>query len=151
MDAPFRSRRRAGARRVRWVALAPLLLTAACLREPRREPLPPPPPVPTGIYYEEALPAPRFTKIEIIDISETPSADGARITVAGTLINRGTTATTEVSITVTALDRDDRPVLRLSAVPETNRIAADGGTTRFAAVLDNRPEVTRYHVEAVAR
>lgn len=89
--------------------------------------------------------------IEIIDLHEAVSADTRRVTVTGTLINRGTAVTTTLSVTVHALDEHGHPVLSISAVPSTNHVDAHGGRATFSATLDNRPEVRRYHVEAIAR
>ncbi len=125
-------------------------LLAACLKPPVH---PPPPAVPTpnpGIVYEEDLRPVEKTRIEIIDLRETPSPDKARMTITGTLINRGTKTTSELSVRVEALDEAGDVVLGVSAVPDTERIAP-GATGTFAVTFDHRPGVTSYHVEAIAR
>lgn len=111
----------------------------------------PPPPTPIPVVREEVISAPARPQVEITDLQEQVSEDGKRVTVSGTLINRGAGATSELTVTVRALDADGQAVIQMSAVPSTNRIPALGGTATFTATLDNRSEVKRYHVETVAR
>lgn len=140
-------------RTVRLVALLGLALAAvAGCAEPRRPPpLPPPLPTPTAPVYEEIISPPRQLRLEIIDVREQVSAGGDEVTITGTIMNRGDRPTSRLSVQVNALDEAGQPVLSLSAVPSTDRIAPHGGTATFRATLPNRPDVVRYHVEAIGR
>lgn len=124
-------------------------LLPACVRPPAPPPSPPAPA--PGIYYEEDLRVPDKPQVEIIDLRETVSEDQQRVSVTGTVINRGTKTTAELSVKVNALDAQDAVVLSVFAVPSTSRLAPGGGTATFTATLDNRAEVRRYHVEAMAK
>ncbi len=131
-----------------------LALASGCIREPVR-PLPPPTPVavlPTpGIYYEENLQPAPAVRLEIIDLSDAQDPASKRITVTGTLINRGDRPTTQVSVRVSALDEHGDTVISVAAVPSTDRIGANGGTARFTAEFSGNAAIRSYDVEAVAR
>jgi hypothetical protein len=126
------------------------VLTAAC-KAPVPLPLPPAPTPVSGIYYEEELRAAQQVRVEIGNLQETVSADKRQVTVSGSLVNRGTRPTSAVSIRVSGLDLTNRRVISVYGEPSSNTIAAGGGTATFTATLDNRPEVVRYHVEAIAK
>lgn len=88
-------------------------------------------------------------RIEIVDLEETPSANKKRVTLTGTLVNRGARGTSAVSVKVNALADDGKVLISVPAVPDTNTIPPNGGTTSFSATLDDQPAVKRYHVEAL--
>lgn len=126
---------------------------SACIREPELPPPPPPPPVPPtpGLYYEEDLQPDPTVRIEIIDLGDEVDRERNRVTVTGTLINRGTKATSQVSVKLHALDEQGDTLLSVAAVPSTDRIPANGGRARFTAEFDHNPAIRSYHVEALAR
>ncbi len=126
-----------------------LVLVSACT--PPAPPPPPPPPVAaTPPLSEEELKAVERPDIAITDINETPSADRKNVTVSGTLVNRGRGATREVYVHVEGLSRDGAVVEMADSEPTTEAIQP-GSTATFAVHMENRAEVDRYHVEAVAR
>jgi hypothetical protein len=70
--------------------------------------------------------------------------------VSGRLLNRGNRTTREVHMQVEALDKDGAVVVSTPADTATQLIPA-GSTTTFSATLEARPDIDRYHVEAVGR
>src|SRR5262252_5115328 len=102
--------------------LAFLTLNAGCIREP--EPPPPPPVAPAmaapGIYYEENLQPEPTVRLEIIGLDDARDAVSKRVTVTGTLVNRGNRPTSQVSVKVTALDENGDMVLSIAALPSTD-------------------------------
>lgn len=135
-----------------WVAFlaGAFVLLPAC-RKPAPVPLPPAWTPAAGIYYEEELRAVQQVRVAITDLKETVSADERQVIITGTLVNRGSRPTSGVSVKVSGLDLTNRPVISVYGAPATSQIAADGGITTFTATLDNRPDVIRYHVEAIAK
>ena len=132
-------------RTIVWVALT--ALTGACV-PPAQIPPPAPPPTP-ALSEEEIAPVERLD-VAIIDFHEAPSPDRKTVMVAGTLVNRGTRATRVVHVRVEALDKDGGVVVSADPAPSTQSIAP-GTTAMFAAVFENRPEIDRYHAEAMSR
>ncbi len=126
-----------------------LLVASACT-----PPAPPPPPPPlaaaTPALSEEELKAVERPNIAITDVNETPSTDRKNVTVSGTLVNRGRGATREVYVHVEGLDRDGAVVEMADSEPTTEAIQP-GTTATFSVHMENRADVDRYHVEAVAR
>ncbi len=121
----------------------------SCVR-PAAPPRPAPaPPLPPPIHEEDLKPV-ESPKLEIIDLRETPSADGTVVTVAGVLVNRGSGTTREVYVRVEALNAGGAVVLSARAVPSRETITP-GATAPFAAQVENRSDVVSYHVEAVSR
>lgn len=114
------------------------------------EPLPPPEPRRPKINYEQDLPPVEKPRVEIIDLQEIPEAEGNRVRISGTLINFGKAPTTQVSVKVRAVDASGHVVNLIYGVPSTQNIPS-GGSATFTAFFEDRPEVTRYHVEAVVR
>lgn len=133
--------------------LLPLLLfLPACIREPERPPPPPPPPpAAAAAIQEENLQPDPIIRLEIIDLHDTRDEKTNRVTVTGTLINRGTKPTSQVNVKLTALDEQGLMIVSVAAVPSTDRIAADGGTAKFSAEIDYIPAIRTFHVEALAR
>lgn len=129
--------------------LPTLLLLAGCLRDPELPPAPVPPT--PSLYLEENLQPDPTVRIEIIDLRDSVNQETRRVTVTGTLINRGTKTTSQVSVKLSALDEQGLPVITVAALPSTDRIPANGGTARFTAEIDQNPAIRSYHVEAVAR
>jgi hypothetical protein len=117
-------------------------------------PLPPVEPIePRGggqIDYEESLPSPEQARIEIIDLQEIPEPEVRRVRIAGTLVNQGNSATTQISIKVRAVDEAGKVIAQIYGVPTTQNIPP-GGSTSFTAWFDDSPQIRRYHVEAIAR
>ena len=105
---------------------------------------------PTPALSEEAIAAPERLDVAIIDFHETPSADRKTLSVTGTLVNRGTRTTSSVHVHVEALDKNGTVVASVSPVPSTQLIAP-GSTATFSAAFENRPEIDRYHAEAISR
>ena len=129
-----------------------LCLLGACLRAPNPPPrLLAPTPAPTPRILQEDVPPPQRLEVEVRDFKATDTADGAGVTVTGTIVNKGNRATVQVVAVVEAFNAAGELVARLPAVPETMVIAPYGGSTSFRAALDFSPDVVRYHVEVVAR
>ena len=110
----------------------------------------PPAPPPAPVLSEEEIAPVETVDIAIIDFQETRSPDRTTVTVAGTLVNRGTRATHVVHVRVEALNKDGAVVVSAEPAPSTQSIAP-GTTASFAAVFDNRPDIDRYHAEAMSR
>ncbi len=131
-----------------WIAVVVFVLSA-CAR-PAPAPMPPPPTPVAGIYYEEELRPVEQVQVEITGFEETPTANGQLVIVAGTLVNRGAKATTALQVRINALDEHDEVVMSVYAATSSEQVAVNGEAT-FSATMLNRPEVRRYHVEAIAR
>jgi hypothetical protein len=115
------------------------------------EPLPPPPPPPDSpVVYEKDLPPAERARVEIIDLQEIPEPESKRVRVNGTLVNFGKASTSQVSVKVRAVDANGQVVNMIYGVPSTQYIPP-GGSATFTAWFDDRPDVRRYHVEAVVR
>ena len=99
---------------------------------------------------EEQIAPDERLDVAIIDFHETPSPDRKTVMVTGTLVNRGTRATRVVHVHVEALDKDGAVVVSADPAPSTQSIAP-GTTATFAAVFEDRPEIDRYHAEAISR
>ena len=113
-------------------------------------PMPPTAPPPTPVLTEEQIAPVERLDVAIIDFHETQSPDRRTVMVTGTLVNRGTRATRVVHVRVEALDKDGAVVVSADPTPSTQNIAP-GATATFAAVFENRPEIDRYHAEAMSR
>jgi hypothetical protein len=113
-------------------------------------PLPPPAAPPTPALSEEPLAPPERLDVAIIDFHEAPSPDHKTVTVTGTLVNRGTRTTNSVHVHVEALDKSGAAVASVNPVPSTQLIAP-GSTASFSVTFENRPDIDRYHAEAVSR
>jgi len=133
-----------------WTVAILIWSLSGCLRSPVPRPASPPPTPAPAVLHEDALPPPERLELQISNWEETPSPDRRHVTLTGRLTNRGDRTTHDVSVTIQALDAQDAVVLSVNATPSTNAIAPDG-TATFAVTVDNRPEVARYHVEALAR
>src|SRR5579862_6571666 len=101
------------------------------------------------ISEEDIKPVPTPTLV-ITDFVETPSADKKTVTVSGQLVNRGTGATREVYVHVEALSHDGAVLVSADSVPSTETIAP-GAVGGFSVTMENRPDIDRYHVEAISR
>lgn len=136
----------------RCIALVvPLGLALVSTCTPPKPPPPLPPPVaPTPPLSEEELKAVERPDIAITDVNEVPSPDHHSVTVSGTLLNRGRGATREVYVHVEAINRDGAVVQAADSEPTTEAIPA-GSTATFAVKLENRADIDRYDVKAVAR
>lgn len=113
-------------------------------------PVTPPPPPPARAFAEEEIKPEERLDVEIIDLHETPSPDRKTVMVTGTLLNRGTRATREIHLHVEALDKDGAVVVSANPSPSTQRIAPTS-TGTFTVMFENRPDIDRYHVEAISR
>ena len=114
-------------------------------------PAPPvPPTVPTPALSEEDLKPEERPDITITDLEEVSSPDHKVVTVTGTLVNRGMGATREVYVRVEALNREGAVVATADSDTLGGRILP-GATARFSVRLENRADIERYHVEALAR
>lgn len=113
-------------------------------------PMPPPAPPPTPVFSEEEIRPPERLDVAITDFNETRSPDSKTVLVSGTLVNRGTRATRDVHVHVEALDKDGAVVASTDPAPSTQLIAP-GSTATFSATFENRPEIDRYHAEAISR
>jgi len=130
-----------------YLALLMVLAVFSCTPRPK----PATPAASTAqTYNEETLPAPANARVEIIDLQEIPEPETNRVRIAGTLINYGKRATTQVSVKVRAVDEKGDVVASIYGVPSTQQIPA-GGSATFTAWFDDLPQVKRYHVEAVVR
>jgi hypothetical protein len=138
------------ARPGRSVALLLLLVTVLACAPPPTLPPPPPPVVATPPLSEEEIKPLERPNIAITDLDETASPDGKTVTVSGMLVNRGRGATREVYVHVEALNRDGAVVQFADSEPSTELIQS-GSTAAFSVKLENRPDIDRYHVEAVSR
>lgn len=129
--------------------LLALLQTTACT--PRvMSTAPPPPPPPTPVLEEEPLRPIERPDVAITDVNEISSPDGKTVTVTGTLINRGTGPTREVSTAIAALDKNGVVLMSARVDPTPPSIAAEG-TASFSATFANRPDIDRYRVEVISR
>ncbi len=129
------------------VGLCAAVLLSGCVPP---APVTPPAPLPTPGLSEEEIKPPERLDVAIIDFTEAPSADRATVQVSGTLVNRGTRATREVHVHVEALDKSGAVVVSTNPVPSTQLIAP-GATATFSATFENRPDIDRYHAEAISR
>jgi len=118
---------------------------------------PPPPPLPAVLpappspaLSEEDVKPVEKPRIAIADLNETPSTDRKAVTLTGTLVNRGTRATREISVHVEALNKDGAVVLSADSDPSTETIVP-GGIGRFAVTFANRADIDHYRVEAISR
>ncbi len=125
--------------------IAALWLVGCVPPEPPEVPRPEPP----RIFEEEVKPV-ETIELQIIDLNETPNPTDNTVTVSGRLVNRGTRTTREVSVHVEALDKDGAVVLSTAPEPSTQMIAP-ASTATFTAAFENRPDIDRYHVEAIGR
>jgi hypothetical protein len=130
------------------VVLIAALWSGGCT--PRPSPPLPPPPTPVSVLHEEEIKTIERPRLELHDVAEAPSADGATVTVTGTVVNRGPGTAHSIVIRVEALDANGGVVLRTTATP-SQTVVTPSGTATFSAVLDDRPEIVRYRVEAVGR
>ena len=105
---------------------------------------------PTPTLSEEAIAPAERLDVAIIDFHETPGPDRKTVTVTGTLVNRGTRTTRQVHVHVEALDKGGAVLVSADPVPSTQLIAP-GSTSTFAVTFENRPEIDRYHAEAISR
>jgi hypothetical protein len=128
--------------------ILPLLVLAGCVPREPPEPLPPPPlPAPQVLHEEEIKPIER-PELVILDIEEV--REGKRITLTGTIINRGTGPARDLQVTVRVVDVQGATLLTTAAVPGTTRLAA-GATTAFTARFERPENADEYRVEAVSR
>lgn len=127
---------------------ATVALLASCA-PPVAPPLPPPM-VPTPAVSEEEIRPVVRPNLAITDLSEIRSADGKSVTVTGTLVNRGTGPSHQVYVRVEALNRDGAVIVSADSEP-TSEVIEPGSTARFSVMLENRPDIDRYHVEALSR
>lgn len=132
------------------VTVASLIVAAFLTSCVPPAPLPPPPPLPTPALSEEELRPVERINIAITDHDEITSSDGKTVTVTGTLVNRGTRPTHQVYVHVEALNRDGGVILSADS-DLTSEVILPGGTARFSVLLENRSDIDRYHVEALAR
>jgi hypothetical protein len=129
----------------RGFVLGCLLLSACKPPAPRPVSL-----APTPALQEEALRPIERPQLRILDLHETPSPDGKRIMLTGTLKNDGVGPTHELVINIEGRDDNNAVVCSAQAVPSTEEVLP-GDTVSFTATLDNRPETVDYHVEAIGR
>ncbi len=131
-----------------WVrGMAVAIIAASCVpAAPPTPPAAPPPPV----FSEEVIKPPERLDVAIIDFHETPGPDRKTVTVTGTLVNRGTRSTRQVRVHVEALDKAGAVVVSADPIPSTQLIAP-GSTSTFAVTFESRPEIDRYHAEAISR
>lgn len=104
----------------------------------------------TPALSEEAIKPVERPQLAIVDLDERPGPDRHTITVAGTLVNRGTGPTRTVYVHVDAVDHNGAVILSTDSEPSTEAIAP-GGTANFSVSFENRPEIEHYHVEAISR
>jgi hypothetical protein len=131
------------------VALVLPLVTVLACTPPA--PAPPPPPVAaTPPLSEEEIKPLERPNIAITDLDETAGPDGKTVTVSGMLVNRGRGATREVYVHVEALNRDGA-VVQFADSEASTELIQSGSTAAFSVKLENRPDIDRYHVEAVSR
>ena len=129
-------------------AIAACLLFAAC--RPASPPTRlPPPEAHSWIHEDDTSPLPR-PRIEVVGLQQEESADGAVVTLTGTLVNRGEGPTAELTVTVNGLDEAGGVITSARAMPASERVAP-GSTVNFTATMVNRPDIRNYHVEAIAR
>ncbi|HUI27962.1 MAG TPA: FxLYD domain-containing protein [Candidatus Kryptonia bacterium] len=105
---------------------------------------------PTPALREEKVEPLEQPQLEIVDLQETPSADKKLVTLTGILRNHGTGPTHHLLVRVEARDENDAVLLSADAAP-TTEVVPPGATATFTVTVENRREVARYHVEALAR
>ena len=99
---------------------------------------------------EERIKALEKPNIAVLDVNEILSGDRKAVTVVGTLINRGTRATRDIVVHVEALDKNGVVLMSTDSDPDPIAIPP-GATGSFSVSFQNRNDVDRYHVEAIAR
>ena len=135
---------------IHWTRLSLLALVGGAIScVPPAPPTPPAPP-PAPAFSEEVIKPPERLDVAIIDFNETPSVDRKTVLVTGTLVNRGTRTTNNVQVHVEALDKNGAVVASVNPLPSTQLIAP-GLTATFSATFESRPEIDRYHAEAISR
>ena len=127
--------------------LALAMVATACVPP---APVTPPAPPPTPVLSEEDIKADEKLDVVIVDFHETPSPDRKTVAVTGTLVNRGSRTTRQVHVHFEALDKDGAVVVSADPAPSTQRIAP-ASTATFGVTFESRPEIDRYHVEAISR
>ena len=137
-------------RHVKRGLVAPVVIVALWIAgcvppQPPEVPRPEPP-----RFLEEDIKPVETIELKIIDLNETPNPADKTVTVTGRLLNRGTRTPHEVSVHVEALDKDGAVVLSTNPEPSTQMIAP-ASTATFTAAFENRPDIDRYHVEAIGR
>ncbi len=135
---------------MRATSLISLVITACLVSCLVPAQLPAPPPVPTQPLSEEDLRPEQRPEVTITDLDETVGPGPQQVTVMGTLVNQGTGATRAVFVRVEALDRDGAVVVGADSEP-IGGVIPPGATARFSVLLENRADIDRYHVEALAR
>jgi hypothetical protein len=126
-----------------------LCLCLSCASAP--PPAPPTAKTSAGIYYEEPLlPPPPELRLEIVSLDEQVSADKSTVALSGVLRNGGGRATTQLQVTIHALDASSNVLSTFAAAPSSTHVPPSG-TVTFSAVTGNDPNVRQYHVEAIGR
>jgi hypothetical protein len=106
-----------------------------------------PPPV---VVHEERVGPPPLPRIEVQELHEVDSGDPGYQEVVGKIVNRGDKGTSSLSVSVYALDAQDRILAQAPAVPERQMLPA-GGETLFTAAFPRSRAIEGYKVEAAGR
>jgi hypothetical protein len=119
---------------------------AGCARKP-----PEPPPAPPRIIHEQPLrPTPTTIDIQVGPPTWTDTADGRDTWVEGSVRNRGSRPTREITIWVTGLDAGGNVVSRADGSP-MQQLVVPGASTRYRVRVANDPSIKTFHVEALGR
>lgn len=117
---------------------------AGCARTPE------PPPAPPRIIHEAPLRPTTTIELQVGPPTWTDSADGRETWVEGSVRNRGSRPTREITVRVSGLDAAGNVVSRADGAPATQLIVP-GGSARYRVRVANDPAIKTFHVEAIGR
>ena len=122
------------------------LAAVACAR---RAPAPPPPP-PEPKIVEQPLPPTTTPDFVIGPIRQTPSADGRTVFVEGSVRNRGSRPSRDVTVWVEGRDAQGGVVAKAETLP-VPQLIPPGGQATWTVSLPDDPAIRDFHVEAIGR
>lgn len=133
----------------RMIAYLFLALVSGCV--PRQPPEPEAAPLPTPkVLVEEDIVVDQRADLSILDIDEQREAQGDRVIVTGTVVNRGPGKARNLTVTVSALDESGSELLTLPAEVGSS-VLEPNSSTKFSVRLHLPPGTVRYHVVAQSR
>lgn len=99
---------------------------------------------------EESLQPPRQPRVIIAETKQNESEDHQTIFFEGKLKNQGTGPTTQLRVTVAALDDTGRVVTKAEALPLPQEIQP-GATASFIVQFPNNTAIRSFHITAEIR
>jgi hypothetical protein len=120
---------------------------AACASQP-----PEPPPAPPRIVHGQPplQPTPTTIEMQVGPPTWTETADGRDTWVEGSVRNRGSRPTREITLWVTGLDAGGNVVSRADGSP-MQQLVVPGASTRYRVRVANDRSIKTFHVEAIGR